>query len=349
MVALFTRHPLLLQTAFSEVKRQAAEQGELFVGSPGSVGLRRVKGSDFWYRQFYDPSGRKSAEYLGAAGDPEVERSVGELRGRIELARSIASEARALAGRGYVRVDGQAGPIVATFVRHGLFRAGAVLVGSHAYGVLLNELGARAAAFATEDVDLARGARLALHGASPSFEEILEDSAVPLVAVPGFDPRTPPTSYKARGGGRIRVDLLAPARGREVAITAVPELAAHATALPHLAPLLEEPLDAVILTSDAAMPVRVPRPEAFVWHKMQLPAMRTQLDKQRKDATQAAVIFAVLAEDGADALVDTHARLSAAARRRLATGARQVRARLVAGRHDRALAILDELVPPRRA
>jgi len=37
---MFSRHPMLLQTAFSELKRQASEQPFLLVGTPGSVGTR---------------------------------------------------------------------------------------------------------------------------------------------------------------------------------------------------------------------------------------------------------------------------------------------------------------------
>lgn len=69
--------------------------------------------------------------------------------------------------------------ILGAFANHGLFRSGAVLVGSLAYGAVLNELGIRAAAFATEDVDLARGEPLHIERAG-SFEQILAASTVVL-------------------------------------------------------------------------------------------------------------------------------------------------------------------------
>src|SRR5450432_3682789 len=100
---------------------------------------------------------------------------------------------------------------------HGIFRGGALLVGSHAYGALLNELGARAANYFTEDIDIARGEKLKI--ALPEgggFEKMLADSTILLNAVPGFDRKSPPTSYKAKGGDRLRVDLLVPIGGDEV-------------------------------------------------------------------------------------------------------------------------------------
>ena len=68
MGALFSPHPLVLQTAYSELKRRADEQPFLLMGTPGSVSVRTVKGQRFLYRQFYDAVGGKRADYIGAAG-----------------------------------------------------------------------------------------------------------------------------------------------------------------------------------------------------------------------------------------------------------------------------------------
>ncbi|MBX3205398.1 MAG: hypothetical protein KF764_10035 [Labilithrix sp.] len=349
MTSLFTRHAMLLQTTFSELKRQASEQAFVLVGTPGSVGVRQVKGRGFYYRQFYDAAGRKSAQYIGPVRSPEAEARAEAIRSQIALATALAKEARGLAERGYVRADARTGAIVASFANHGLFRAGATLIGSHAYGALLNELGVRAAAFMTEDIDLARGARLALGERGEqkvAFADVLEASTVPLVPVPALSPNIPSTSYKGRE--RLRVDLLVPSGGAEVGIKAVPELGAHATALPHLRALLEEPIESVLLTREGATAIRVPRPEAFVWHKMQLPSLRGASDKKRKDVLQASVLFAVLAEDAPDALAESLAALSAPARRRLVDGATQALRLIEATPHERALELLVDLVPALR-
>jgi len=57
---------------------------------------------------------------------------------------------------------------------HGVFAAGATLIGSHAFGVLINQMGIRAAAYATEDVDVARREALA-------FERIPEKSFLGMI------------------------------------------------------------------------------------------------------------------------------------------------------------------------
>jgi hypothetical protein len=346
MPSLFTRHPTFLQTAFSELKRQAQEQRDVLIGSPGSVGIRRVKESDFYYRQYYDARGRKAAQYIGPVKDPAAEARARSLRERIDAVASFARDARALAQHGYVRVDGRVAAVVASFANSGLFRAGAVLVGSHAYGALLNEMGVRAGSFATEDIDLARGRPLATDAMAKArldFAEVLRESTLDLVPVPGFG-RAPSTSYKVPGA-QLRVDLLAPAGGADITVKAVPELMAHATALPHLRALLSDPLETALLTREGAVVVRVPRPEAFAWHKMQLPVLRSDRDKTRKDVMQAAVLFAVLAEDASDGLEASHASLSSSARKRIIAGARQVRRLLADTPHGRARELLEELVP----
>lgn len=342
----FTRHPLLVQTAYSELKRQALEQSVLLIGSPGSVGAREVGGRSFLYRQFYDAEGSKAAQYLGSSEDPAARARADAVREQIALAGALAKDARLLVERGYVRTESRAGAIIAALANRGLFRAGAVLVGSHAYGALLNELGVRAAAFSTEDVDVARADRLELALADgDSFEQMLAESTVRLHPVPGFDRKALPTSYKAAGKGKLRVDLLVPGAGSEVSTKPVPELRAHATALPHLRYVLDEPRDAVLLTREGVLPVRVPRAEALAWHKMLVSQLRTSTSEKRaKDISQATVLFAVLVEDAPDALESALAAVPRAARSKTRAGAKLVLAQLQAHGHERAAELMEALV-----
>ena len=60
--ALFTKQPLALQTAYSELKRHTLEQRSLFIGTPGSVVVRTVSGRRFFYRDHYAPDGKKAVD-----------------------------------------------------------------------------------------------------------------------------------------------------------------------------------------------------------------------------------------------------------------------------------------------
>ncbi len=69
MGTLFTKQPMALQTAFAELKRQALEQRHLLVGTPGSVVVRSTAGRRFFYRDYYEPSGKKAGDYIGPEED----------------------------------------------------------------------------------------------------------------------------------------------------------------------------------------------------------------------------------------------------------------------------------------
>jgi hypothetical protein len=338
MPSLFSPHPLVLETAYSELKRQALEQPSVLVGTPGSVSERDVDGRAFLYRQFYDAEGKKKAEYLGALGEPEAMSRAAALRDQIASTNGLLEQARLLARQGYVRVDARTGAVVAAVANHGLFRGGVVLIGSHAFGALQNDLGIRSAAFLTEDVGIARRTRLELTG-THRFEDVLRESTVPLSPIPGFDRKLPPTSYKTPGRGGLRVDLLMPGRGREVTVRAVPELHAFATALPHLDYLLLDPIDGILLGRESVVPIKLPRPERFAWHKMLVSQLRnTTSEKRTKDVHQAAVLFALLSERDPAAL--TEAFVDVPLKTKTRAGALQVLRLLEASAYDRAIDLL---------
>jgi hypothetical protein len=332
---LFTPHALVLQTAYAEMKRQAQEQAFVLIGTPGSVSERTVKGQSFLYRQFYAPEGAKKAHYIGAATDAEAVARAGAIRAQIERTNLLLEQSRLLSRSGYVRADSRSGAVVAAMCNAGLFRAGATLVGSHAYGVLLNELGIRAAAFSTMDVDIARGERLAVE---VRFEDVLAASTLSLTPVPPLDRKAASTSYSTRGRDGIRVDLLMPTSSNTIAVRPVPELAAHATALPHLRFLLDEPIDAVMLARESVLPVRVPRPERLAWHKTLTSQLRTATSEKRsKDIHQAAVLFAALAEQEPAAIAEAFA--DCPAKKIVRKGAERVLSSLAG--HDRAIDVLS--------
>ena len=345
-MALFSRHPRAQQAAYSDVKRRALEQRNVLVGTPGSVSVRTVNGRPFYYRQFYDALGKKRASYLGPAADAESDEHAAAMRESIEIAKTLAEEARGLARAGYVRVDRRTGAVIAALASRGLFRGGAVLVGSQAYGVLLNELGARAAAFHTEDIDVARADPIEVTLApGDSLATILAESYVPLLPVPGFQPKEPSTSFKAKGADPFRVDLLVPAAGNVVTTRPVSELRAHAAALPYLAYVLRNPMDAVVLGREGVLPVTVPRPEAFALHKMLVASMRGETrDKGRKDVDQAAALIAVLAEDEAGALEAAARALPRSARSKARAVARRVAELLIDAGHARGGELLMQLL-----
>ena len=304
---LYSLHPAALRTLFAEVEAFARAQPVVFVGTAGSV-LERSNASSFAFyaHQYYDALGRKRERYVaGPVGSPDAEAAAEDLRTRIADLKNLVPSLRLLGREGFQVADARTFATVASLHNHGLFAAGALLVGSHAYGALLNRLGVRAAAYRTEDVDLARRTRLAIESSvDASLLEMLRNSGVEFVEVPQLDRGEPSTSFKEKGRSTFQVHLFAGARranrrDRPSADRrrAIPELGAHAQTLPYLGYLLEDSDQTALIAREGCCSVRVPLPERFAVHKLIISSMRRGRDaKILKDRTQASVLCAALAE-----------------------------------------------------
>lgn len=149
----------------------------------------------------------------------------------------------------------------------GVFNAGGVLVGTHAYIALGNLLGVRwESALKTQDIDIAAVPQLdiALPELDADVPSALESLEMGFLPVPGFDPASPTTSFKVRGQS-LRVDSLTPSARTRTRPVVIRRLGAAARAL------------------------------RFLDYASERPAA-TQA-KRLKDLTQAAELIEVLAED----------------------------------------------------
>lgn len=341
---LFTAHDRALTLLYSDLENRALTLREVFTGTPGSVIERtNAAGFRFYVHQSYRGGERTQSErYLaGPAGSPEVESAAAELRKRIDEIKGMAPSLRLLGREGFALVNARTWAAIASLHNHGLFRAGASLVGSLAYGVILNRLGARATAWATEDIDVARGASLALDRVPEGgFLEMLRGSGLEFVEVPELDHKAPSTSFKEPGRGGIVVDLLSSTSTRQPRVVAVPELKAHASGLPWLDYLLEESQTGALLSREGCCIVRVPLPERFAVHKLIVSRLRSSSNRKgEKDVLQACVVAAALADTHPGALESAIAPLPERGRRLFRRALTD--ARTLLGAHPRALAELE--------
>lgn len=303
---LYSTHPRALTVLYADLENHARNQEQVFVGTAGSVIERRnASGFRFYAHQFYDGEGRKRERYLaGPVGSSDADASANDLRARIREQKELVPELRMLGREGFSIADRKTYATIAAMANRGLFAAGALLVGSHAYGVLLNRLGIRAVPYATEDVDVARGGKLDIaEGSGATFLDVLNDSGVEFVEVPSLDRKKASTSFKQRGRSRFHVDLLAPSKDEGFPTVAVPELGAHAMGVPYLAFVLASSQMAMFMSPEGCCMVRVPLAERFVVHKLVTSALRGSRDsKSEKDVLQASALAAALAEHHPGAL-----------------------------------------------
>jgi hypothetical protein len=154
------RLPLLAHTAYARLLDLlvAAEAGGDLLGT--SLVSKTIAGHRYWYAQRTE-NGKKVQHYLGRQ-TPQLEALVARWRrAREEAATRAELVAMARAAGAYVVSAPEARVIE---MLDAVFRVGAVLVGSHAFGCYGNMLGVRwqEAMVRTEDVDVAHDYRIAL-------------------------------------------------------------------------------------------------------------------------------------------------------------------------------------------
>jgi hypothetical protein len=328
--------PQAFRVQFDDLVVGARAQEALFLHSPGSIVVRERAGRGYWYWRYYALDGKEREQSLGPVGDGEADARKAALAARIGTANQLAKDANMLRRQGYCSADNSTSVTLATLYNAGVFRTGAMLVGAHAYGALLNTLGVKPRRnYATEDIDLARYAPIQL-AAVPAggLLEILRRTGLPFFEVPELDSRRPSTAYLQRGT-KLKVDLLVPSKGSAYGSVRVPELKAHATALPFLGFLLAEQLDTAVLSRDRVIPLKVPRPERYCVHKLVVSQLRakTGAAKDERDLDQATLLAEVLEERFPGLVEETTQALGRPALRLAVKGAR-----VAAGRTARALA-----------
>jgi len=264
----------------------------------GSLQTEERAGGNFVYRYRYDLRGKRVNEYLGADADPGTTIKVEQARQEMAEQAALAEYSRQLRKVGFYGADNSTVVTVAALFNAGVFGGGGVLVGTHAFGAILNELGVSALPLPmTEDVDVARARAIEL-AAQPEggLLELLKQTGLPFGEVPTLKRGAPSTSFKVRGRN-LKVDLLVPARGKPNTAIAVPELRAHAMGLPYLDYLLRDTIPSVLMGRDRIVPVTVPHPGWFCLHKLALYSLRTGGDspKREKDLLQAAILTTALA------------------------------------------------------
>lgn len=304
MAPLSASHENALNLLFAELKATAEEQIDAFLGSPGALSERiNEGGTKFWVRRYSDALGQRRETYLGKSDDPAITQKLEQWRKRIEEANATIARVRVLARAGFATVDRKTYATTAALHNHGLFRAGAFLIGSHAYGALLNGLGIRSVPYATEDIDIARAERLGLPELPP-FLDLLRETGVEFLDVPALDRRGQPTSFKERGRSRFKVDLLVPSPRDDYTAIAAPELKAYARGLPYLRYLLGESQQLPLLSPHGVVLVRVPVPERYAIHKLIISQLRSRGSKPAKDLNQAAILIDAVVERFPGAIED---------------------------------------------
>lgn len=303
------RLPETTQTLYAELLEQTihaeAEAAALGV-LPGTFISKTIKGGTYWYLQRMEGDrkrqhylGRESRELLSWMEQVKEARAhtAGDEAQRANLVRMLVAGGAATESAAVVKV-------LTLLAESGVFRRGGVLVGTQAFAVYGNMLGARfeQQSLRTQDVDIAQdrsiGIALAQDEEPANVEESLKASGLGFFPVPALDPRLPSTSFKVRGR-ELRVDFLTPLFGPESSKPVyLPALGVSAHPLRFLDYLIENPAQGVVVGGPGVL-VNVPDPARFALHKLWISGKRpvSEQAKAVKDRRQAGDLLEVLLED----------------------------------------------------
>src|SRR5271154_4663150 len=150
---LYTMHSPAAPATYADVENHALGMDESIAGTPGSITTREnANGASFFVRQYYDHEGRKRDQYLASSGGEDSSSIVADWKRRIEEAKRLQDSVRLLVREGYSALTPKHLAAIMPLANHGVFKAGAVLVGTRAFEVIVNRLGVRVAPLATEDI-----------------------------------------------------------------------------------------------------------------------------------------------------------------------------------------------------
>lgn len=248
---------------------------------------------------------RKTQHYLGVDSS--------ELREKIEKEKQLWESVKPesdnrkrlvgmLVNGGAYCPDSSSGRVLELMEQAGVFKAGAVLVGSHAFACYGNMLGViwDSQLTKTQDIDVASDnvIPVVIDNKQVNLSELILRSGLGFFEVPAFDHRNPSTSFQVRGK-ELRVDLLTPMIGKT---SSKPVLlkSFNAPALPvrFLEYLLEDVQPAAVVFG-VGIKVNVPSPGRFALHKLVVSQRRpiASILKSQKDLFQAQQLLSYLIEN----------------------------------------------------
>ena len=282
-----------LQTLYADLVQQVET-----ASVAGTVYQRERDGIAYHYAKV--PVGAVRIDsFLGRVGEAVADAQAQSMALGMELAKARRRAVSMLKSAGLAAPDRALGAALDAIAHAGLFRNGAVLVGTSAYMLYEPFAGRRlpAPTLRTGDLDLATvNVALSAEPAEP-MESILKRADPTFTSVMPLDPRQPATRFRNANG--YLVDLLAQTRRRGQRTVPLRGLEAGAEPLQHLGWLIDQPATAVALWG-AGIAVKIPQVARFAVHKLIVAQRRRPSDrpKRQKDLAQAdALMDALYAQD----------------------------------------------------
>jgi hypothetical protein len=282
------------QTSYAELVDQTrSHELEALAGLKGAFNRRTIRGHRYVYFGYRDIDGKQRMAYVG----PDDER-VGALISRFEQVRApkrLAPLAQASQALGCMATLPKHFRIIKQLSSYGFFRAGGVLIGTHAFIAMGNLLGVKwVSGNRTLDVDFADAGRnvslalpadlkLSVHDAITSLE-------LGLLPITEFSGKTG-AQFRNPSDPELRLDFLTP-ETRTGKTVVIEELGLALEPLKFIEFSLEGATQGAVLSREGACMANLPAPERYAVHKLVVYGERPAAErvKANKDLEQAAAL-----------------------------------------------------------
>lgn len=290
------------QTAYAQLLDavHGAELTRSVANLRGTFASKQVRGRTYWYFQYTEVSGKVRQVYVGPENDRvQALMAAHAAGGATQALEALARSAQAL---GNTPVLARHFKVVQRLADYGFFRAGGVLIGTHAFLSFGNMLGVRwGDGQRTQDVDFAHaGKQLAI--ALPTNIQIdthaaIESLQMGLLPIEHADGGTGATYLDPRDP-EFQLDFLTPLHRGGGEPYRHPQLGIRLQPLKFMEYLLQDVQQAALLSASGSVLVSVPHPARYALHKLIVAGERpvSRIAKSNKDIQQAAALLSVLRE-----------------------------------------------------
>lgn len=299
----FTNLSLSAQTSYAELysQAQAFEMTNALAGLVGTFHKRAIKGRGYWYFAYRDIDQKGRMAYVGP--DNERVRALVERFEKIKETKPLAPPARMAMVAGCTPAAPKHFRIIKRLAEYGFFRAGGILIGTHAFLAIGNMLGVRwDDGAATLDVDFAHAGsnvsvalpaniRIDVHGALESLE-------MGLLPITEFNGKTG-AQYRNPNDRELRLDFVT-GMTRTGKPISMPNLRLALEPLKFMEFSLEQTTQGCVFSNLGACIVNLPAPERYAVHKLIVYGERPVAErvKATKDLLQAASLVSYFLENG---------------------------------------------------
>ena len=293
---------LIAQTAFAQVVEVALSADVMRSVSdlPGSFIPKTIKERKYWYYQFSEPSGARRQLFVGP--DNDAVRALVAKSLEASSSESLGPLVRSAVALGNAQVLPRHFKVLRRLADYGFFRAGGVLIGTHAFLSYGNMLGLKwgvADASMTHDIDFAHAGKnisLALNaGMTVQTHEAIQSLEMGFLPVSGLGGKTG-GAYLIPNEKEFRLDFLTPV-GRDGEVPYEhPDLHVTLQPLKFMEYSLENVQQSALICGNQAVIVNVPHPARYALHKLIVVTLREgafQI-KTHKDLMQAGMLLSAL-------------------------------------------------------